>query len=531
MNQTNTRTKTPIKHFITLNLKLAIVVVIALIMTLLVFEILGAIQSFVVQTYYLSEEAVEKNEDEAFESLEEYIDRYKVGSTDTELMQRWVKDQEYVYLVVSDNYSIAFDGGWSINTTSSPAEDITTDQSSISYDSEKPRITPETFKQDSKNRIIEFEDGAYYVYINVYREQYFYRMMMFVRIIFCVLTLIGIILIYNGRVLGRIVRLSAEVEEVTSGNLGANIQGTANDEIGSLANNVDSMRNYIIKRLQSEKEAWDKNSELITAMSHDIRTPLTSLIGYLDIIESEKYQSKEEEKRYIEACRDKAFQLKDLSDKLFQYFLVFGSKGAEKNTEVYDAEILLQQIISEHSAELINYGFNIDLDYRIAGEESLNADGTGESVEIEADISGLRRLFDNVFSNIMKYADKTSAIRISAVLDPDRRNIVIRMINGVLTESRRVESNKIGLKTCEKICRDMGGSFTYQDEGQLFTVRMVLPVHIQKSESGGVTAAELAAADIADIHDINIHNVQNVLGTEIIGEPTGINTEELVDQN
>ena len=111
-------------------------------------------------------------------------------------------------------------------------------------------------------------------------------------------------MVYNGSVLGRISRLSAEVEEVTGGNLTGQIEGTANDEIGRLAENVDSMRNYIIKRLRSEKEAWDKNSELITAMSHDIRTPLTSLIGYLDIIESGKYQSKEEESRYIEACRE-----------------------------------------------------------------------------------------------------------------------------------------------------------------------------------------------------------------------------------
>ena len=513
MSQKSNSAKTPRKHFITLNLKLAIVVVIALIMTLLVFEVLGMIQSFVVQKYYLSEEAVKRNEDEAFETLERFINGKKIKSTDTEALHNWVKEQEYTYLTVSDNYSIAFDGGWSVSATQ-PADTDVTEQSNIEYGDENARITPDTFQQDLKNRIIQFDDGPFYVFINVYKEEYFYRMMMFVRMILCVLTLIGIIMVYNGRVLGRIARLSAEVEEVTSGNLAANIQGTANDEIGRLANNVHSMRNYIIKRLQSEKEAWDKNSELITAMSHDIRTPLTSLIGYLDIIESEKYQSKDEEKRYIEACREKAFQLKDLSDKLFQYFLVFGSKGAEKNTELYDASILLQQIISEHSAELINYGFNIDLDYRIP-----------EELEIEADISGLRRLFDNIFSNIMKYAEKTSAIRISVGLDEEERSIRISMINSVRKESRQVESNKIGLKTCDKICTDMGGSFSYQDEGQLFTVKLSIPVYKQKTGGGLQTAEELAAADIADIHDINIHNVEEVLGTELVNVAESVNLE------
>ena len=55
--------------------------------------------------------------------------------------------------------------------------------------------------------------------------------------------------------------------------------------------------------------------------------------------------------------------------------------------------------------------------------------------------------------------------------------IVIRVINGVLAVSRKVESNKIGLKTCEKICRDMNGTFDYKDEDNYFTVRITIPVY------------------------------------------------------
>ena len=105
------------------------------------------------------------------------------------------------------------------------------------------------------------------------------------------------------------------------------------------------MRLSIIQKHQREKEAWDANSQLVTSMSHDIRTPLTSMIGYLDIIKSEKYQSAEELERYISSCREKAFQLKELSDKLFQYFLVFNSGENEKHLEVFDANVLLTQIL------------------------------------------------------------------------------------------------------------------------------------------------------------------------------------------
>ena len=495
-----------------MNLKLATVVVVALIMTFIVFELLTWFQNMMAQRYYLSETAVEKNVNEAYDSLNEYISDHKVKSSDTELLQNWVRRNEYVYLMVSDNFSISFEGGWRVTTVAASSTDVTEDQANINYDNEDARITLDTFQQDIKNRVISFDDGLQYVYINVYKEEKFYQYMMWVKMIACVLTLIGIILVYNALVLRRITKLSAEVGEVTKGNLTADIQGTANDEIGSLADNVVSMRDYIIRRLQSEKEAWDKNSELITAMSHDIRTPLTSLIGYLDIIESEKYESKEDEKRYIIASKEKALQLKDLSDKLFQYFLVFGSQPKEKEIEVYDAEILLHQVISEHSAELMSYGFKIDLEYTLT-----------EETEIKVDISGLRRLFDNLFSNLTKYADKAAPIRISVTHDAEDKYIVIRMMNGVLTESRKVESNKIGLKTCDKIVNDMGGEFNYSDEGPIFTVKFTIPIFVDMTRED---TTPLDMPGEIDIHDINIHNVEEILGEDLSNIETQQTTTE-----
>lgn len=486
------KTKAKKKQFITLNLKLALVVVIALIMTFLVFEVMEWGKNVVANRFYLSDAAMEENVDEAYDDLTSYISVRKLKSTDTERLQDWLREHSYTYIMVSDNYSIYFDGGWRITQGPAEEEDLTPDQADIDFNENKERISFDTFEQDVKNRIIDFDDGPYYVYINVYKEQNFYRLMTIAEVVVGLLTLVGIVIAYNGIVLGRVARLNAEVQEVAGGNLMAGIESTANDEIGQLADNVDAMRDYIIRRLQSEKEAWDKNSELITAMSHDIRTPLTSLIGYLDIIESGKYETEEEEKRYIATCRDKALQLKDLSDKLFQYFLVFGSQGTDKNLEVYDAAILLQQIISEHSAELINYGFNIDFQFTIE-----------EGTEVQVEMSSLRRLFDNLFSNIIKYADKSSPLRVSVNHDEAEKVIVVRMLNAVLTESRKVESNKIGLKTCDKICSNMGGTFFYEDEGQVFTVRLTIPVYHEAREEAQVPEG----LEGIDIHNMDIQPI------------------------
>ena len=472
------------KHFISLNFKLALVVVMAFAAAGVLYVLTYGLQSLLAQQLYLKPEVVERNINEAYDDLTATIEEKELKGTDTEELQAWLKEHDFSHLMVYDNNTISFEGGW-LYTPPTPAEPSELDEegrNEVVYNDSETRITPSTFNQDLKNRIVYFYDGFYYVYLELYKEQALYQIMLIVRIILCVGSFMAIVVLYNARVLKRIIHLSQKVQTVSEGDLDAEIMPTDNDEIGRLAESVDAMRDSIVDRLNSEKKAWDANTQLITAMSHDIRTPLTSLIGYLDIIGTGKYRSRQEMDRYIDSCRDKAFQLKEMSDKLFQYFLVFGSQR-EKKLEIFDAGILLQQLISEHSAELINYGFNIDFEYSVP------------DIEIQADLSGMRRLFDNISSNIMKYADRSYHVRISAI--QEENEITIRIINGVLSTSRKVESNKIGLKTCEKICRDMGGSFTYSDDGELFTVRITIPVYHEPEPDGATSASEAVAAPAA----------------------------------
>ena len=472
------------RPFVTLNLKMGLVLLLAVALAFAFYLLATALQNYVVTYYFRSPETVERNVDERFSDLTRDIEVMNIESKDSETLQSWLKSHDYTYIQIWDNRSIAFEGGWWLDTVSPPeSQDVTADQHVVAGENGQ-RLSPALFEQDVKNRIVSFADGDYYVYISVYPERQFDRVMNLIKVIGAAVIVIGALLTYNAKLAGRMIKLSEEVSTVSEGDLRAVIEPTANDEIGRLAVNVDNMRNSIVKRLLSEKAAWDANTQLITAMSHDIRTPLTSLIGYLDIIESGK-GSPEDQSRYIRSCREKAFQLRDLSDKLFQYFLVFGSAGKDKKLEIYDAGILLQQIISEHVAELMSYGYKIDFEYEIP-----------EGVEMAADVSGLRRLLDNIFSNILKYADKRRNVSISCHAQDDL--MIIRVINGVPDTSRRVESNNIGLKTCEKICRDMDGSFEYSDEGLLFSIRVTLPVF-----SGEKNMPPEGGLEGIDIHDLD----------------------------
>ena len=116
------------------------------------------------------------------------------------------------------------------------------------------------------------------------------------------------------------------------------------------------MRETIVERTRNEQTALQANSDLITAMSHDIRNPLTSLIGYLDLLEMQQAQLPEDLRRYVLASRDKAYQLKDLTGEMFRYFLVFSRGDQETHPEPYDAQILCAQLLGECAEELRSRG-------------------------------------------------------------------------------------------------------------------------------------------------------------------------------
>lgn len=454
------------KPFISLTIKMSVSVLLGIALAICMYACCMWIEQAVTNHKYQSEEAIEMNLNAAYDSLETYIQQYNVEATDTKALSKWVKSQEYIYFFVYDNYTNIFEAGWWITPNNAEAPDGNlTDAGSALYDNvytdRERRIDEANFTEDAYNRIITFADGKYYVYIDVYKEAEWQQVMNIVAVVLSFLTLLATILIYNGKLLQRIAILSESIQKVSDGDLNHQVFPLRNDELGALAVSVDNMRTSIIQKHENEKAAWTANQQLITEMSHDIRTPLTSMIGYLDIIEGKKYNNQEELAKYVSSCRDKAFQLKDLSDKLFQYFLVYGSQ-AEKELEKFDASILFQQLLMEHSAEIMSAGYQVDFAFAVP------------EVDVMVDISGVRRLFNNLFSNLMKYADEREVVSIDARVESEQ--IVVKISNTIAEIAKKVESNKIGLKTCEKICQSFNGAFVYQEEAQTFTVWVYLPV-------------------------------------------------------
>ena len=131
--------------------------------------------------------------------------------------------------------------------------------------------------------------------------------------------------------------------------------------------------------------------------------------------------------------------------------------------EEFDAVTLLDQVLVEHSMDLTQRGFRVE----ISAEEIR---GT-----LRVDLGHFRRIFDNLFSNVRKYADPAYPVTISQRID--REELIVTISNRINQSKTRVESNRIGLKTCQKLVDSMGGEFSQHRTKDTFSVEVLLPLH------------------------------------------------------
>ncbi|MDG0810403.1 sensor histidine kinase [Cohnella rhizosphaerae] len=222
-----------------------------------------------------------------------------------------------------------------------------------------------------------------------------------------------------------------------------------------MAQSIDEMRKSFIDRLNSEERMRLANRELITSISHDLRTPLTILLGYMDIIQLNKYKSQEDMLNYIHNSREKAYQIKALSDKLFEYFTVSSSfETEEMELGTYEGRALLDQLIDEQLLATGREGFQFQV------EPSL------ESFLLEINLVAIRRVFDNIFSNVQKYADPSHPIVIKYELSQQMVHFVVQ--NKIKRIDKKSDSNQIGLISCKKMIHQHNGTLTYKQEKGVF---------------------------------------------------------------
>lgn len=313
---------------------------------------------------------------------------------------------------------------------------------------------------------IVFQNGIYNVYIQNFHNTLF----VYPYLIFCVLCSVALflftILSYINRRMKQILRLKDEILLMAGGDLSHPIFPCGFDEIGTLAGELDHLRTSFAETIAREEDSRNANQDLVTAMSHDLRTPLTILKGYLEVLKSKRNDPALTEE-YLDRCIRKADDIREMTDKMFEYALVFEDKEEPALSNLPISFVF--SCLRENMDFLSLTGFTIEY------APDFTELSFAESGILLADATMLKRIFNNLFSNILKYGDKAAPVTVSCY--PVEGGIGISLQNTIKSGKSQIASNKIGLRSTAKMIELHHGSFSSAKEADSFAVKIVLPLH------------------------------------------------------
>lgn len=260
------------------------------------------------------------------------------------------------------------------------------------------------------------------------------------------------------------------------------VKGTQQHVITSVNALVDST----VRSMKEEREIEKSKDELIINVSHDLRTPLTSIIGYLGLIENHQYRSEEEIVQFANIAYNKAQQMKSMVDDLFEYTKVQFNAEKPKFVEV-DLTQLLEQVSASFELEAEKHGIQMKTDF---AQSPL-------MVEVVPDKIG--RVFSNLVPNALKYGDGSSYIRIATQVKDDQVDITVandgvpipeESVQHLFERFYRVESSRskqtggtgLGLAIVQSIIETHHGHVGVKSDESATTFTVTIPLQQPKDQ-------------------------------------------------
>ena len=495
---------------------------------LVLFFVTNFLADFYIQKKYMSEERRKERAASYVEDLQNYVTENGLSSDDTNEISKWAKGYRYLYVLIYKDDKLMFESGnyESSNTDKTGenkenADDVpdnsvengaeNTDNNTDGTDTDTPtdtdgasdesQNTEGTSKKDDEkyqapgitvrvptrdeliaeavaggSHPIVTTDGVLIASMVDYTEYLYYDIFNIVSVMLGFLGFLLVMWVYFFELTKRITQLGKEVTAVADGDMTRAITAEGEDEITRLCTDVEYMRSSMLENIEKERAALEANRELITAMSHDIRTPLTVLLGYIDIMKLNAPEG--DMQQYIEASERTALRLKKMSDDMFSYFLVYGG-GIEVSVQECDARTLVDQMLSGHVFLLREQGYTIDFNFEGEDNEFLS------DTIVVTDPPQLMRIVENIFSNVMKYADKEKTVSIFVGAEVDE--MTIKVTNHVAQNIDGAQKNGIGLRSCMKLANAMDIRFSSDGEDGVFNSVMYVPIipHIEYSDTEG----------------------------------------------
>ena len=259
-------------------------------------------------------------------------------------------------------------------------------------------------------------------------------------------------------------------ERIKGGDIHYKLDIIGDDNFSNLAENINNIGDGLDKAIYNQLKSERLKSELITNVSHDLKTPLTSIINYIELIKKEEDIKPEHIKDYVKVLDSKSKRLKVLIEDLFEASKA-SSGNLELNMEKIDITQLLRQAIGEMEEKLSKA--NLDLKLRVPEEKTY----------IMADGKKLYRVLENLLSNISKYSLDNTRVYIDIIEENDKVKLTMKNISSYelnfdpeeimerfkrADESRNTEGSGLGLAIARDLVNAQGGRFEIDIDGDLF---------------------------------------------------------------
>lgn len=422
-----------------LRLRFVLSFLISGVLCVLIFFLLSIGAEKTLSYYFGHSDFEEKHIQRQAESLQAYIDKNGINKSNLSELSRWEKRQPLILLELYD-------------------------QSELIYSSANSE-SAEYYEDETEYGAISEQENAFFIHLEneevtalIYSDfTYKYYVWGTVCAFSCTLIIFVVIFISSiSKMIRYICKLENDIQILEGGNLEYEVTEQGNDELTNLAKSMNRMRVSFREQMESEQALHQSHQHLITEMAHDLRTPLTSILLYTEILRSHRYESEEEFLSYLEKIDLKAHHIKALSDHLFEYNL---ENEVREKLEILGFQNTISIALEHLVGDLNARGFQVDtfLDW--------------ESCYIQAKKEYLDRIFDNISSNIVKYAQKDVSIQIQTLYSGNYAGVVVT--NTIASVPNTIESTSVGVKSIQTMMKQMEGVCSVEQTESVFEITIL----------------------------------------------------------
>lgn len=416
---------------LSLYLEVAFMSLLAGVVSLLFFIGTGMVIEQQIDRYYGNKETTQSYNEKYIAKLQRFVTEEKVSVKDYDKLDKWVNDNRLIYIEIKKYDKWIY------------PSDYYTDEEE---DNE--------FLTDSRDSVynVEFSDGTAQVFITGMYSYNAYMIAMVIDIIASFMLFLLLVMLGIRRKILYINRLSHDIEILEGGNLEYEVCVEGKDEITNLAKGLNAMRISFKNQIDETGRLAKTNQDMITEISHDLRTPITAVLLYAEILQKGKCKDTE---KYLDKIIKKLSHMKDLSDRMLAY-----SANAVTERHIPAEYMPMEGGLYDELSDMCHY---------LEGQGlKVKTDLVWEKGSIWVYEEYLVRILDNISSNILKYADRQADILIRN--EYCQNECALFFENTCIGDGSSMDGYSIGIRNVKTMMKEMDGSCEVIEDEKMFRI-------------------------------------------------------------